>query len=541
MRTPSDRLFPSALMCGVSLCLALSLPAIGQTPRSRAASGAAGVVSDDASRRELRQSLERRYEALPILDGVLLRPRVERLGVKSIEVSGDSLVVNGARVSPEVLRSWLGEDGAEPVLRLHALLPADRQVLFGLKRELSPAPLAPDAAGGGAGRAQPAPGTSPAGQGRDAAPAAPPAPEPPQPPETTAEAPEQPQPPEPTKPHRHVSSGSRVRFAGPVTVSKDEVAEEVVAFGGPVRIDGEVTRDVSAVGGPVRINGRVGGDVKAVGGNIHLGPTSEVMGDVKSVGGTIVRAPGAKVHGSTSDAPGVMPFKWWGHEVDDGLPWGWGFSLGNAVSLFWSMIGVLVLALIVCLILLVARPTVERLDVLIIAEPWKAGAVGLAGQILFLPLLAVVTVLLVISIIGCALFLLYPFVFLALIVAGLVGFTAVCLRLGRWMEVRFTRSFGGPYAAALIGLFVVEIWSLIGRFFAAAGGPLNPIGLIFLIFGAGVRYVTWTVGFGAVILFALTNRPRRRRLQPGAPAPSPPNPAAPATHESPPQPPPAQG
>ena len=102
---------------------------------------------------------------------------------------------------------------------------------------------------------------------------------------------------------------------------------------------------------------------------------------------------------------------------------------------------VMLLALLTCLILLVARPTVDRLDARVVAEPWKAGLVGLLSQIFFLPLLLVATLVLIISIVGCAIILLYPFLFLGLIVAALVGFTAVAYRVGRLFESRFERNF----------------------------------------------------------------------------------------------------
>ena len=81
---------------------------------------------------------------LPIRDGVLLKPRVERLGVRSIEVAGDSLAVNGERLSAEVLRAWLAEE-AEPILRLHRLPAGERRALFGLPADpgAAAAPAAP--------------------------------------------------------------------------------------------------------------------------------------------------------------------------------------------------------------------------------------------------------------------------------------------------------------------------------------------------------------------------------------------------------------
>ena len=77
---------------------------------------------------------ESRYEVLPIRDGVVLRPREERLGVRTIEVTGDTIAVNGERVSPGGSGpGWVRTP--KPVLRLQGLGAAGRRELFDLARE----------------------------------------------------------------------------------------------------------------------------------------------------------------------------------------------------------------------------------------------------------------------------------------------------------------------------------------------------------------------------------------------------------------------
>jgi regulator of PEP synthase PpsR (kinase-PPPase family) len=73
--------------------------------------------------------------------------------------------------------------------------------------------------------------------------------------------------------------------------------------------------------------------------------------------------------------------------------------------------------------------------------------VGLASAIFFWPLFFVVTILLAITIVGCVLFLLYPFLFLYLGLLVLLGYTAVAYRVGRLLEGRFDRRPGSPYAS----------------------------------------------------------------------------------------------
>ncbi|HYG62034.1 MAG TPA: hypothetical protein VEL74_05605, partial [Thermoanaerobaculia bacterium] len=277
MWTPSDA---KKLFRALAVLALLGLPVLdGAVPAQTSPSA---TSTSPESRQELRQLLERRYEVLPIRNGVLLRPRQERLGVRTIELSGDSVAINGERVSNGVLRAWLGED-ADPILRLQAMEPAERAALFNM-----------DQAGG----AEPVPAGEDEEAGEipepamDTAAGIPPVPEPPAapPPPVVAEAGEDGE--DGEEPATRL--GSQVNVGGPITVSRGEIAEEAVAVLGPVRVDGEVVQDAVAVLGAVRINGRVGGEVVAVMGSVTLGPDAEVMGDVTSVGGNVRRAPGSR-------------------------------------------------------------------------------------------------------------------------------------------------------------------------------------------------------------------------------------------------------
>jgi hypothetical protein len=494
------------LRAGAAVCaLALSGPALAQTPAPPAPPAPTAPAAAPAeTRQDLRQVLERSYEVLPLHNGVVLRPRQERLGVRTIEVSGDTIAVNGERVTEGVLRAWLAAD-AEPVLRLYGLPPRERQALFGLQPGAEAPAEAPAES-----PAEPVAETEIPAEG-EALPEAPDAPgEPPLP----AEAPETPDDdfPEPTV-------GSRVNVFGGITVNKDEIAEEAVAVLGTVRVEGEVSRDVTAVGGSAIINGRVGGNVTAVGGGVRLGPKAVVEGDVSSVGGSIVRAEGSQIHGQTSEVGMVPSDEDWDDDVDISFH---PFFTGT-LDLFWQLIGVGILALLVCLVLLVARGPLERVERQVESEPWLAGGVGLLAQVVLLLLAIPVTILLIITIVGCALIALYPFLFIALWLAALLGYAAVAHRLGRFLETRFGRRFGSPYAVALVGVVAIEVWSLLGRVIGLGGGPLDIIALMVLAFGFLVQYVAWTVGFGAVLLARFGSS--RRSAVPGPMTPPPPPPA----------------
>ena len=439
-------------------------------------------------RSDLRRALESRYEVLPVSGGVVLKPRQPRAGIRTVEVTGDEIAVNGERVNANILRDWLGAD-ADAVIRLQGLSAADQRQLFGLTRDATAAPPAP----------APEISNETATSDTDVTETVPTA-EAPELPEAPPEAPEVPEASETSRRsnRRHVS-GDRVNVGGSVHVRQDETADEAVAVGGSVEVEGEVNDGVTAIGGPARIEGRVGGDVVSVGGSVYLGPRAVVNGDVTSVGGSIERSPGAVINGATSEV-GMLPFLR-NRGFRPGPIWGRHWGLWDGVSnLLGSLMSLVLTSLLVCLVLLVARRPLERVDRQLVAQPWRAAAVGLAGSIFFWPLLIVVTILLAITIVGCVLFLLYPFLLLYVALLLLLGYTAVAYRLGHWLEIRFNRNFGGPYAAALVGVVALQIWGILGNLFDLMPGPFGFFSVITSLFGALVTAAAVVVGFGAVIL-----------------------------------------
>jgi cytoskeletal protein CcmA (bactofilin family) len=456
----------------------------------------------------------------------VLTPRQSSGGVRTIEVSGDAVAINGERVNKQIVRDWLGDD-ARLILPLLDLSPAGRRELFGMSAETAPPVPTPEAA--------PTPEAS-----EDETEVA----ETPETPEDTEletpEAPESPEAPEPPEPV--IQSGSRVKFGGSILVEKEEEAEEAVAIGGSVRVEGRVTRDVVAIGGPVRVNGYVGGNVVSVGSSVYLGPGAVVDGDVNSAGGTIERAEGSQIHGSTSEVDPPWSGPW---RRDRGFDPDFGpFSLfGASIEIFGSTVGMILLAILACLTLLIARGPVEQVDLRLRTEPLKSGLVGLAGILGSVPLIVVVlatlfviSVVLVLLLVGCLLLVLLPFfgfaMVLALLLALLLGYAGVALRVGRRLEARFGWRFASPYAAALVGVVAIQIWSVISHLLAMGPRVLDVFAGMFSAFGFVVQALAWILGFGAVLLSRFGAPPRYvpPAAMPATPAtiPPPPPPVAPA-------------
>ena len=431
---------------------------------ARPAAQAPGSPAQDGTD-VLRQQIERRFEVLPLRDGIALRPRSIIRDVRLIELTDRTIAIDGAAVTGPELRNRLGED-AELVLQLSYLTAEARRALF--------------AAG--------SPGTPAA-----APPAAP------------VEAPD-PQSPDSTAPrdNRDASDDRRTR-SRPDWQSGDDI----VRFGQSIRIaSGEVIDgDVVAIGGSITVDGRVRGDVVVIGGSLELGPQAVVEKDVAAVGGVLRRAPGSRVDGRVREVGfGAAAGDWFGPRQ-----WfdGWSsrfvsstFALASTVTRF------AVLCLLAALVVLLAGGYLEPIGMRVSHEPLKAGAIGLLAQVLFVPLLIITVVVLVVTLVGIPLLLLLPFAILALGIVALVGFTAVAKQIGERVGQRFGWINPGVYLMTFAGIATVLLPVLLARLALLAGGT----GVSFLwhavaVLGYLVEYAVWTVGFGAVTLMRFGKSP----------------------------------
>lgn len=301
---------------------------------------------------------------------------------------------------------------------------------------------------------------------------------------------------------------TQVVFGTSLTVEEDEVAREAVVFGAPLTVRGKVKGDAAAIGSSATISGVVTGDVVAVGGSVHLEDGAEVSGDVVAVGGTVEESGDVEVGGQRVSVPFGADFPFWrigsgAFFRPDGWHGGedWHFGpMDVAMSAAWTGFSLIMFLLFACLVLLLGRKPLERMERKVATEPWKSGLVGLLSQILILPLFIVVLLVLVISIIGIPLLLLLPFAIIGLLLLAFMGFCAVAMRLGRILEERFGWTLASPYLVLVLGIAAIAIWSLIADLLDFGGGWLWFFVMMFAIFGALVKYVAWTVGFGAAVL-----------------------------------------
>jgi len=134
------------------------------------------------------------------------------------------------------------------------------------------------------------------------------------------------------------------------------------------------------------------------------------------------------------------------------------------------------------------------------AEPWRSGFVGLAAQLLFVPLLVITVVVLAVSIIGIPLLLLVPFGLLAAAIALVMGFAGAACAVGQWIGRRAGSGTPGLLVSLVVGLAVVFALTIIVKFLAVAGLPAGLILGSVLAVGFLAEYIAWTVGLGGVLL-----------------------------------------
>ena len=312
---------------------------------------------------------------------------------------------------------------------------------------------------------------------------------------------------------RIVRSGDIVRIGSGVTVDEDEV----------------VMGDVVSIFGSARVDGQVTGEVVVVFGDLTLGRNARVN-DVVIVGGQLRRRPGARVRGDLNE----IGFGRLGRDWFDWDDWGgrgrFRRGFGGGLGVGWTIFRLLFLSALVMAVVFVAPATVRRVGGTALESPWKAGLIGFAVQVFFLPVLVVTTVLLAVSIIGIPLLLLMPFLVLGLIILTVVGFTGVAYEIGRGLKARGGSDSGNMFLMALMGVLAIVAVALVGRGVALGGGLFSFFAAILLGCAFLIEYAAWTVGIGATALAGFGGKQYMSppsQPEPGLPPSASPPPSAP--------------
>jgi hypothetical protein len=263
-------------------------------------------------------------------------------------------------------------------------------------------------------------------------------------------------------------------FKKDIIVEKGEIQDNVVSWGGEIRIEGEVTDSVINFGGTIIIEGEVGQTVVGFGSEIVLKSTARIEGDVLSLGGTLQKDPGAIIEGDTiyfSTSDEVAKF------LKEGFVGVFGFSLIPLLLIFKLI--TLVIWFILAIILVAIFPKqISFASNQIRTSFWPIFGTGILSIIIF-------TGLIIFSVFLCFILIGIP-ILLALTAVGIVikifGRVVVFYFLGDWIF----KAFGGKQASGLLAVLLgLLLFGLIG--FIPIIGSLFSFALSIIGWGVVIR------------------------------------------------------
>lgn len=281
-------------------------------------------------------------------------------------------------------------------------------------------------------------------------------------------------------------------------VSSDPMHLGDVSVPAGQRVDGNVV----AWRGSVDVRGVVTGSVVALFGSIRVHEGAEVRRDALAVAGELIAAPGTVRGTSRAISPDeldseVEPARRAPPQARPLSPFDRLFrDVRNVVALFAA------LAMLGFGAVFFGRRYVETVADTVTHSFGRSLVVGVLGQLLLLPTLAMLVVGLVFTLVGI---LVLPFAVIAYVVAAFLAIVGGYLATAHAIGETFTRrrmahgafvSAPNAYGYLFTGLVgLLGLWAL-----AALTGWMGPISIVFNVAAAIVTWVAATAGFGAVLL-----------------------------------------
>ncbi|HET8722998.1 MAG TPA: STN domain-containing protein [Anaeromyxobacteraceae bacterium] len=261
--------------------------------------------------------------------------------------------------------------------------------------------------------------------------------------------------------------------SGDVNIGPGERWRDVVALRGNVRMGpGSAARQVTAVLGSVELEpgATVEREAVAVGGNVHVATGSHVGGDAVSVGGEVSIDQGGVVDGQevSVSVPGIGSLVGLASpkpSTSSGLSAA--LHVGRAIAKF------VVFFLLALLLRAVMPARLDRVTASLTRAPLRDVLVGLLGTVA----MPVLTVLLAVTIVGI---LLIPVQLIAILLAAILGYTALAMLIGRAIPVGERK--GEAVIQLALGTAIVVLVSEIPFV-----GVLAMISAWLLVFGAVLR------------------------------------------------------
>jgi hypothetical protein len=284
----------------------------------------------------------------------------------------------------------------------------------------------------------------------------------------------------------------------------ERIAGELVVIGGNLTMqeDSLVTGNAAVVGGTATVDGTVLGDLVALGGDVTVGDQASVKGDVVALGGRVHRAEGADI-GSVVQGPGLGTESFWRSLSFPAFTSDIGFRPGSMIaSTVSTLFGAVFLALIGMAVYSFWPTQTAEVGRTIVTAPLPSLGVGCVVY----PVAAMISFFILITI---CLAIFVPVVVLLVVAAGLFGWIALGVLLGRWLAQVTGWKTATPAVVAGVGVFVMSI----------LGGILTEIPCLgsLVVFGAA------SIALGAVVLsrFGTRRYGAPATPSPGTPAPVP--------------------
>lgn len=192
--------------------------------------------------------------------------------------------------------------------------------------------------------------------------------------------------------------------------------------------------DVISIGSDIYVNGTVNGDVTSIGGNVYI--NGKVTGDATAIGGRVTKGSKGIIKGTIKERfkKSKIPFINSNKNIE-------------STKFDHSRVASAILLFILCIIAYNLMPYNEmRMASAIDKELGKSLIYGYGTIIL----IAMLLITLLFSIVGI---ILIPIVTILFLITFLVGFTSMCLYLGK----RFLKSKVSPMISILVGVAFYEI------------------------------------------------------------------------------------
>ena len=259
-----------------------------------------------------------------------------------------------------------------------------------------------------------------------------------------------------------------------------------------------VQEPIVVIGASAMIDGRVEDDVVVIGGSVKVGPTAVIRGDVFSAGGETIIDPAAQISGRVDTTLIVGP------DFDIGIgPFVGGWWPALALGLTVLRLGVV---LIVAMLLTLVTPDWIRGIARRASSPVAAGAIGVAGEVLFVPAIVSVTFALVVSIVGVLLLLAFPLVLGAVALMWVAGFTAVAINIGAALRGRRADASRPRLFDLFAGFAAITALTVMAQVLALSSGSYSAGFWSLRTAGWVVEWLAWTVGLGAALAALLGGR-----------------------------------